>query len=498
MFIGQFIDGRMQHDVAREKYPLINPATEEPIRQLIYASSEQIDAALAAAQAAFPSWSNTPVLKRARVIFRFKALIETHADALAAVITEEHGKTLADAQGEIQRALELLEYLCGAPNLLKGDYSHQVAESLDTYSFRQALGVCVCVTPFNFPVMIACWLAITAIVTGNTVVLKPSEKTPSAALQLAGFLQAAGLPDGVFNVVQGAAEEVHQLITDARVKAVSCIGSTAVARHIYEAAIAHGKRAQAFGGAKNHGVVLPDADFDFVLDAVTGAAFGSSGQRCMALPILLFAGVSDATYHNWRHQLIQRLKTLCVGPGFDANTELGPLVSKAQLDKVKAYLDLGVAEGAELILDGRQIYQKINLKRGYFLGPCVFDDVQPSMRIYQEEIFGPVLGLMRVPDLSAAIQLINQHIYGNGASVFTQHAPSERYFIDNVQAGMLGVNVPIPVPVAWHSFGGWKQSMFGDIRLHGSEGLRFFTKEKSVSVRRVVSATGQDLVMPTH
>jgi malonate-semialdehyde dehydrogenase (acetylating)/methylmalonate-semialdehyde dehydrogenase len=494
MLIGQFIGGRMVLDAEQEKHPLINPATEEPIRQLIYASAEQVNAALVAAQAAFPDWSNTPVLKRARVLFRFKTLLETHADALAAVITEEHGKTLDDARGEIQRAIELVEYLCGAPALLKGDYSHQVAEGLDVLSFRQALGVSVCIAPFNFPVMIACWLAITAIVAGNTVVLKPSEKTPSAALQLAGFLQAAGLPDGVFNVIQGAAEQVHQLITDPRVAAVSCIGSTAVARHIYETAVAHGKRAQAFGGAKNHGIVLADANIDFVLDAVTGAAFGSTGQRCMALPVLIFAGVSDAQYQAFCQQLLERLASLRCGSGFDPENDMGPLSSQAQLDKVKNYLSLGIQEGAKLILDGRQS----KVLRGYFIGPSVFDHVQSSMRIYQEEIFGPVLGLMRAPDLATAIALINQHAYGNGASLFTNHQPSQRYFIDSTQAGMLGINVPIPVPVAWHSFGGWKQSMFGDIRLHGAEGLRFFTKEKSVSQRSGMGALGAHLVMPAH
>lgn len=480
--IGHHISGEVVHDPQAILHPITNPATGEVVRQVAFATPAELTTALHAAQQAFGAWRDTPALKRARVISRFKQLVETHQEQLAQLLTEEHGKVLEDARGEVARALEVIEYLCGIPALLKGEYSANVAADVDCYTFRQALGVCVGVTPFNFPVMIGCWMSVPAIACGNTFVLKPSEKVPSAPQYLAKLWQAAGLPDGVFNVVNGGANEVDALITHPVVRAVSCVGSTAVARHIYQTAIAHGKRAHAFGGAKNHGVVLPDADLAETITAVVGAAYGAAGERCMALPVVVAVG--DALADKIVAAIAARLPKLVVGPGDQPTSEMGPLISAAHAARVNDYIALGIQEGATLVVDGRKPVSS----DGFFLGPCLFDRVTPAMRIYQEEIFGPVLCVVRVNTLTEAIALINQHTYGNGTALFTQNGSAARRFAQDVQVGMVGINVPIPVPVAYHTFGGWKQSVFGDIAMHGPESVRFYTQSKTVTARFAAAA----------
>jgi malonate-semialdehyde dehydrogenase (acetylating)/methylmalonate-semialdehyde dehydrogenase len=459
---------------------VFNPATGRVSAQLQLADTQTVNEAIAAAQAAFPAWRNTPPLKRARVMSKFKELLEANADAICQLITAEHGKVLADALGELQRGIENVEYASYAPELLKGEHSRNVGPGIDSWSEFQALGVCAGITPFNFPVMVPLWMWPMAVVCGNTFVLKPSERDPSSALFVAELALQAGLPPGVLNVVNGDKEAVDALLDHPQVKAVSFVGSTPIAESIYARGCASGKRVQALGGAKNHAVLMPDADLDNAVAAMMGAAFGSCGERCMAVPLIVAVGneVADAAVAKLKAE-IAKMK---VGPGDTGNPDMGPLVTQAHFEKVRGYVDQGVAEGAELVVDGRGL-QVPGHEDGYFLGPCLFDHVKRGMRIYQEEIFGPVLGVVRVHSLAEAMELIDSHEYGNGTCIFTRDGEAARYFSDHIQVGMVGVNVPLPVPVAYHSFGGWKRSLFGDLHAYGPDAVRFYTKRKTISQR---------------
>ncbi len=473
---------------------VFNPATGEQSARVPLASADDTASAIAAAAAAFPAWAATPPLIRARVMFRFKALIEERMETLRQVVTAEHGKVLNDAQGSITRGLEVVEFACGIPQLLKGEFSENVGTEVDSWSTRQPLGVCAGITPFNFPAMVPMWMFPIAIACGNTFVLKPSEKDPSAALMLAELLTEAGCPDGVFNVVNGDKEAVDTLLTDPRVAAVSFVGSTPIAEYVYHTGCTQGKRVQALGGAKNHMVVLPDADMDQATDALMGAAYGSAGERCMAVSVAVaVGGAGDALLER----LAPRVRALKVGPGTDPEAEMGPLVTKAHLDKVRGYVDLGVEEGADLAVDGRDLTLQ-GYENGYFIGGCVFDQVTTDMRIYKEEIFGPVLSMVRAPDYDSALDMVNTHEYGNGTAIFTRDGDAARNFANRAQIGMVGVNVPIPVPMAFHSFGGWKRSLFGDHSIHGPEGVRFYTKLKTITSRWPTGIrSGAEYVMPT-
>ena len=428
------------------------------------------------------------------MIFKLKELIERDLEKLAALISSEHGKVVSDARGEVTRGLEVVEFACGIPHLLKGEYSEQVGTGVDSYSMRQPLGVCAGITPFNFPAMVPMWMFPIAIACGNTFVLKPSERDPSAGVHLAKLLQEAGLPDGVFNVVHGDKVAVDALLTDPRIAAVSFVGSTPIAEYIYRTGTGTGKRVQALGGAKNHLVVMPDADLDQAVDALTGAAYGAAGERCMAISVAVaVGGVADALVER----LAQRAKALKINAGTDEAAEMGPLVTRQHLDKVTGYLATGLAEGAQLVVDGRGV-KVPGHEQGFFLGGCLFDHVRPEMRIYKEEIFGPVLSVVRVPDFETAVDLVNKHEYGNGVSIFTRDGDAAREFSTRVQIGMVGVNVPIPVPMAYHSFGGWKRSLFGDHCVHGPEGVRFYTHLKTITSRWPTGIRkGAEFVMPT-
>jgi malonate-semialdehyde dehydrogenase (acetylating)/methylmalonate-semialdehyde dehydrogenase len=441
-----------------------------------------------------PAWSETPSLQRARVLFRFKALLDAHIDELAALITSEHGKVLADARGEVTRGLEVVEFACGIPHLLKGEFSDNVGTGIDCWSLRQPVGVCAGITPFNFPAMVPLWMFPVALACGNTFVLKPSEKDPSCGLRLAELLGEAGLPPGVLNVVNGDREAVETLLTDEHVAAVSFVGSTPVARHIYETAARSGKRVQALGGAKNHMVVMPDADTKLAAQALMGAAYGSAGERCMAISVAVAVGDAGDRLVAELQPLIASLR---IGPGTSEGVEMGPLVTREHLQRVRDYVEIGVQEGAKAIVDGRTL-QVPGHADGFYLGATLFDRVEPRMRIYREEIFGPVLIVVRVPDLRAALELVNGHEFGNGTAIFTRDGDAARAFCHEVQVGMVGVNVPIPVPMAFHSFGGWKRSLFGDLQVHGPEGVRFYTRLKTVTSRWPTGPrSGSDYVMPT-
>lgn len=489
--VAHFINGQSVTSKGRQ-LDLYNPATGTVAGTVCLADQTIIDQAIASAKAAFIDWSATTPLKRARVLFKFKALLEKNIEELAALVTKEHGKTLVDARGSVQRGIDVVEFACGVPDHLKGTYTEDVATEVDSYSVRQPLGVCVGITPFNFPAMIPLWMFPLAVACGNTFILKPSEKDPSCAIRLAEIAKEAGFPDGVINVVQGDKEAVAALISHPDVKAVSFVGSTPVAEMVYKTATAHGKRVQAFGGAKNHAVVMGDADVDQAVDAIVGAAFGSAGERCMAISVVIAVGDKLAD------QLIQKIKPLVsqlkIGPGDSPEMDMGPLVTQAHWDRVKSYIDLGVKEGADLIVDGRDFKSG----QGFYMGGSLFDNVKPSMRIYREEIFGPVLSIVRVPDFDSALKLINEHEFGNGTAIFTRDGNTARTFATKVQVGMVGVNIPIPVPVAFHSFGGWKRSMFGDIHMHGPEGIQFYTKLKTITERWLKHSTGRDFGMPTH
>lgn len=457
-----------------------NPATGEVTGQVALASAATVKKAITAAETAFPSWRNTPPAKRAQIMFRYKELLEEHADEIDLLLTLEHGKVLADAHGEFLRAVEVVEYLCGIPELLKGEHSKNVGEGIDSWSERQALGVCAGITPFNFPVMVPLWVLIPAIACGNTFVLKPSEKDPRSTLKAIELLKQAGLPDGVVNIVNGDKEAVDTLLTDPRIQAVSFVGSTPIAEYIYTTGCANGKRVQALGGAKNHAIIMPDADLDNAVSAMMGAAFGSCGERCMAVPVAVAVG--DETGDAFVEKIKLEIANMKVGPGIEPGNDMGPLVTRQHYEKVKSYVDLGVEEGAELVVDGRELVIEGH-ENGYFLGGCLFDKVTPDMKIYQDEIFGPVLVVVRVETQQQAMDLIDAHEYGNGTCIFTRDGEAARYFTDNIKVGMVGVNVPLPVPVAYQSFGGWKRSIFGDNGMYGKDGINFFTRRKTITQR---------------
>ena len=477
--VGHLINGQLVADTERTQ-PVFNPATGQSGTNVALASKATVEAAIASAEAAFPAWRNTPPLKRARVMSKLKVLLEEHADQIAAMITAEHGKVLADAHGELQRGIENVEYASYAPELLKGEMSRNVGPNIDSWSEFQALGVVAGITPFNFPAMVPLWMWPMAVACGNTFVLKPSERDPSSTLFIAQLALEAGLPPGVLNVVNGDKEAVDTLLRDPRVKAVSFVGSTPIAEYIYAEGSRHGKRVQALGGAKNHAVVMPDADMANAVNAMMGAAFGSCGERCMAVPLAVCVG--DAAAEALIAGLSAEIARMKVGPGTDNGNDMGPLVTQQHFEKVRAYVDSGVQEGAKLLIDGRGL-KVAGHEDGYFLGPCLFDDVKPGMKIYQEEIFGPVLGIVRVKTLQEAMRLIDDHEYGNGTCIFTRDGEAARYFSDHIQVGMVGVNVPLPVPVAYQSFGGWKRSLFGDLFMYGPDGVRFFTRRKTITQR---------------
>jgi malonate-semialdehyde dehydrogenase (acetylating)/methylmalonate-semialdehyde dehydrogenase len=492
--VGHFIGGGHVAGASGRDGPVFDPATGEQKGRVAFASAEETRRAIASAASALAAWSATPPLQRARVMFRFKALLEDHAPELARLLTAEHGKVLSDARGELTRGMEVVEFACGVPHLLKGEFTENVGTAVDSWSVRQPVGVCAGVTPFNFPAMVPMWMFPPAIACGNTFVLKPSEKDPSVPLRLAELLKEAGLPDGVFNVVNGDREAVDTLLKDPRVAAVSFVGSTPVAEYIYRTASAHGKRVQALGGAKNHMVVMPDADIGNAASALVGAAYGSAGERCMAISVAVAVGEAADRLVD---ELARQADKLRVAAGTDASADMGPLVTREHLERVRGYVQLGLDEGASLVVDGRSL-EVPGHERGFFIGPCLFDRVEPSMRIYREEIFGPVLVVVRRADLASAMQLVNDHEFGNGAAIFTASGQAARAFAQGVQAGMVGVNVPIPVPMAFHSFGGWKRSLFGPLHVHGPDGIRFYTRLKTVTSRWPSSQReGAQFVMPT-
>ena len=474
-----FINGRHVADNGRSQ-AVFNPATGQVARQVALADRATVESAIAAAEAAFPAWRDTPPSRRARIMFRFKELLEQHADEIVALITEEHGKVLHDALGELQRGIEVVEYACGAPEFLKGEHSKNVGPAIDSWSELQPLGVVAGITPFNFPAMVPMWMYPMAIVCGNTFVLKPSERDPSAPMRVAELLHEAGLPSGVFNLVNGDKEAVDTLLEDGRVQAISFVGSTPVAEYIYRTGTAHGKRVQALGGAKNHALVMPDADLDNAVSSLMGAAYGSCGERCMAISVAVAVG--EETGDALVAKLEQELAGLKVGNGCDNSNNMGPLVTGPHRDKVRGYIDLGVEEGAELVVDGRGL-RVDGHPDGFFLGGTLFDRVTPDMKIYNDEIFGPVLCVVRANSMQEAMDLIDSHEYGNGTCIFTRDGEAARYFTDNIKVGMVGVNVPLPVPVAYHSFGGWKRSLFGDLYAYGPDSVRFYTRRKTITQR---------------
>jgi len=494
--IGHFINGRPTAGRGASA-PCYNPATGEIVGAVAMATPDEVDAAVGAARTAFPAWAQTPPLKRARVMFRFKELIERDMEALAAAITQEHGKVLSDAKGELVRGLEVVEYACGIPELLKGEYTEQIASGIDAWSMRQPLGVCAGVTPFNFPAMVPMWMFPMAIACGNTFVLKPSERDPSASLMLAALLREAGLPDGVFNVVQGDKTAVDALLDHDDVRAVSFVGSTPIAEYIYARSATKGKRVQALGGAKNHMIVMPDADLDKAVDALVGAGYGAAGERCMAISVVVAVG--DEIADRLVDKLAANVRALRIGDGMDGRVEMGPVITAQHRDKIAGYIADGVAAGATLVVDGRG-HRVEGREQGFFLGGSLFDRVTTDMRIYREEIFGPVLCVMRVPDFASALQIVDQNEYGNGASIFTRDGHVAREFSHRAQAGMIGINVPIPVPMAFHSFGGWKRSLFGDHHAYGPESVRFYTRLKAVTQRWMAGgpSRGAEFAMPTH
>ena len=496
--ISHYINGQRSNGDNAKTQQVFNPATGQVSGQVVLAGPQDVDSAVNAAQQAFPAWADTPPIRRARVMFRFLELLNTHKDALAEAITKEHGKVFTDAQGEVARGIDIVEFACGIPQLLKGDYTEQVSTGIDNWTMRQPLGVVAGITPFNFPVMVPMWMFPVAIATGNTFVLKPSPLDPSASLMMADLLKQAGLPDGVFNVVQGDKDSVEALIDHPDVKALSFVGSTPIANLIYERGARHGKRVQALGGAKNHMVVMPDADLDKAVDALVGAAYGSAGERCMAISVAVLVGdVADGVVA----QLAERAKALKVKDGMQLDAEMGPIVTPQAHERITGYINKGVEEGAELIVDGRHLDTANTgdgCADGFWMGGTLFDHVTPDMTIYKEEIFGPVLVCVRVPDIATAIQLINDHEFGNGVSCFTESGHVAREFGRRIQVGMVGINVPIPVPMAWHGFGGWKRSLFGDMHAYGEEGVRFYTKQKSIMQRWSDSIdAGAEFVMPT-
>ena len=490
--LSHFAAGSRQPAHSTRTAPVFNPATGAVAAHVPLADAADIERVIADATAAAPAWGERSALDRARVLFRWRELCLAHADELARLISSEHGKVVADARGELQRGLEVVEFAVGIPHLMKGEFSDGVASGIDMHSLRQPLGVVAAITPFNFPAMVPLWMIAPALACGNTVVLKPSERDPSTAVRLAELFVEAGAPAGVLNVLHGDAEAVNALLTDPRIEAVSFVGSTPIARHVYETAARHGKRVQAMGGAKNHLVVLPDADLDQVVESLMGAAYGSAGERCMAVSVAVVVG--DATADALVPRLAERVRTLQVGEPTDAASEMGPLVTAAHRDRVREFIALGVREGATLVVDGRA--HAITTRPGFFLGGSLFDHVERTMEIYREEIFGPVLCVVHVATADEALALCNAHRYGNGVAIFTRNGGAARAFAHRVQCGMVGINVPIPVPMAFYSFGGWKESAFGDHNQHGMDGVRFFTKLKTVTTRWPAGTDAASFSMP--
>ena len=496
--IAHYVNGHVVAGGSARQQAVFNPATGVATGQVALANAADVDSAVAAAKAAFPAWADTPPIRRARVMFKFLELLNLHKDQLAHLITAEHGKVFTDAQGEVSRGIDIVEFACGIPQLLKGDFTDQVSTGIDNWTLRQPLGVVAGITPFNFPVMVPMWMFPVAIAAGNCFILKPSPIDPSASLFMADLLKKAGLPDGVFNVVQGDKEAVDALLVHPDVHAISFVGSTPIANYIYETGAHHGKRVQALGGAKNHMVVMPDADLEQAVDALIGAGYGSAGERCMAISVAVLVG-------DVAERLLPMLKTraekLIIKNGVNLDAEMGPIVTAAAHQRITGYIDQGVKEGATLLVDGRQFtgaQAGAGCEQGFWMGGTLFDHVTPDMRIYKEEIFGPVLGCVRVKDFAEAVNLINAHEFGNGVSCFTRDGNVAREFARRIQVGMVGINVPIPVPMAWHGFGGWKKSLFGDMHAYGEEGVRFYTKQKSIMQRWPESiGKGAEFVMPT-
>ena len=492
--IQHYINGKIYKGSSSRKGKVFNPATGVQESEVILGTKSDLDHAVENAKTAFEKWSQVTPLQRARIIFKYKELIEKNYDELTKLIVSEHGKVYEDAKGSLTRGLEIVEFACGIPQMLKGEFTENVGTNIDSWSMRQPLGVCAGITPFNFPAMVPMWMFPMAIACGNTFILKPSEKDPSCSIRLAQLFSEAGLPNGVLNVVNGDKEVVDSILTNKDIKAVSFVGSTPIAKYIYENAAKNEKRVQALGGAKNHCVVMPDCDMDQAVNGLMGAAYGSAGERCMAQSVAVaVGGIGDKLVEK----LSKKVEALKVGPGLDKNSEMGPLVTKEHLEKVRGYVDLGVKEGAKLVVDGRDIKLQ-GYENGFFIGGCLFDNVTKNMRIYNEEIFGPVLSVVRVKDFNDAIQLINDHEFGNGTSVYTRDGDVGRTFANKIKVGMVGINIPIPVPVAFHSFGGWKRSLFGDLHMHGPEGVKFYTKLKTIT-SRWPSGIGSDpeFVMPT-
>jgi malonate-semialdehyde dehydrogenase (acetylating) / methylmalonate-semialdehyde dehydrogenase len=489
-----YINGHTAGGSGDRTQPVYNPATGAIARKVSLGSSDDVAAAVACAKAALPGWADTPPIRRARIMNRFLALLNEHRDVLAAMITAEHGKVFTDAQGEVARGIDIVEFACGVPQLLKGDFTDQVSTGMDNWVLRQPLGVVAGVTPFNFPVMVPMWMFPVAIACGNTFILKPSERDPSPSIFMAELFTRAGLPHGVFNVVQGDKVAVDALLKHPDVKALSFVGSTPIAQYIYETGAHYGKRIQALGGAKNHMVVMPDANIDQSVDALIGAAYGSAGERCMAISVAVLVGdIADRIIPR----LAERAKTLKIRSGMDLDAEMGPIVTKQALERIEGYIDIGVQEGARLVVDGRGC-RVAGHEGGFFIGGTLFDEVTPDMRVYKEEIFGPVLCCVRVPDLKQAVDLINAHEFGNGVACFTSDGNTAREFSRRIEVGMVGINVPLPVPMAWHGFGGWKRSLFGDMHAYGEEGVRFYTRQKSIMQRWPASiGKGAEFVMPT-
>ncbi len=496
--IHHFIGGQVVAPKSTRNQPVYNPAQGRETGRVALGNAADVDAAVQAAATAWPAWAQTPPIRRARVLFRFLDLLNQHRDELAHLITAEHGKVFTDAQGEVTRGIDIVEFACGIPQLLKGDFTDQVSTGIDNWTLRQPLGVVAGITPFNFPVMVPMWMFPVAIACGNTFVLKPSPLDPSPSLLMARLLKEAGLPDGVFNVVQGDKESVDALIEHPLVKALSFVGSTPIANAIYEKGAHYGKRVQALGGAKNHMVVMPDADIDGAVDALIGSAYGSAGERCMAISVAVLVGdVADEVVSK----VAERARTLKVLDGENLAAEMGPIVTPAALERITGYIRAGEQEGATLVVDGRGFKGAdagAACADGFWLGGTLFDKVTPEMKIYREEIFGPVLACVRVPTLKAAVDLVNAHEFANGVACFTRDGNTAREFSRQIEVGMVGINVPIPVPMAWHGFGGWKRSLFGDTHAYGEEGVRFYTRQKSVMQRWPESTPkGAEFVMPT-
>ena len=492
--IQHYINGKTYKGSSSRKGKVFNPATGSQESEVLLVTKSELEHAVENAKTAFEKWSQVTPLQRARIIFKYKELIEKNYDELTKLIVSEHGKVYEDAKGSLTRGLEIVEFACGIPQMLKGEFTENVGTNIDSWSMRQPLGVCAGITPFNFPAMVPMWMFPMAIACGNTFILKPSEKDPSCSIRLAQLFSEAGLPNGVLNVVNGDKEVVDSILTNKDIKAVSFVGSTPIAKYIYENAAKNEKRVQALGGAKNHCVVMPDCDMDQAVNGLMGAAYGSAGERCMAQSVAVaVGGIGDKLVEK----LSKKVEALKVGPGLDKNSEMGPLVTKEHLEKVRGYVDLGVKEGAKLVVDGRDIKLQ-GYEDGFFIGGCLFDNVTKNMRIYNEEIFGPVLSVVRVKEFNDAIQLINDHEFGNGTSVYTRDGDVGRTFANKIKVGMVGINIPIPVPVAFHSFGGWKRSLFGDLHMHGPEGVKFYTKLKTIT-SRWPSGIGSDpeFIMPT-